>query len=151
TSLKNVYTYTLNDEGEMVYDQLEEGVADISSMTDIATYMFSGCTSITKVIFNEELATLGDYAFQASGLTEVEIPGSIGTLGTGVFADCASLKTATLGEGITKINASAFSNCTSLEKVDLPSTITSLSGFQNCTALKEFVIPANVTNVINGT
>ena len=151
TSLKNVYTYTLNDEGEMGYDQLEEGVADISSMTDIAEYMFRGCTSITKVIFNEELATLGDYAFQASGLTEVEIPGSIGTLGTSVFADCASLKTATLGEGITKINAGAFSNCTSLEKVDLPSTITSLSGFQNCTALKEFVIPANVTNVINGT
>ena len=53
-----------------------------------------------------------------------------------------------LPEGITSIGAGAFENCTSLEEIYLPETITDMiGGFGNCTSLKKVNIPKQITSL----
>lgn len=49
--------------------------------------------SITKVVFGEGVTSIGDYAFfGCSGLTSVEIPDTVETMGMQAFANCTSLR-----------------------------------------------------------
>lgn len=62
------------------------------------------------------------------------------TIGMYAFADCSSLESIDLSNSsITEIPENAFSNCTSLKTVKLPSTVTKIAddAFANCKKLKE--------------
>lgn len=62
------------------------------------------------------------------------------TIGMYAFADCSSLESIDLSNSsITEIPANAFSNCTSLKTVKLPSTVTKIAddAFANCKKLEE--------------
>lgn len=54
-----------------------------------------------------------------------------------------------IGEGITYVGETAFSNCTSLTSVYLPSTLIYIgnAAFANCSSLKEISIPDGVTTI----
>ena len=66
-------------------------------------------------------------------------------------------------EGVTEIGRSAFKECTYLESVTIPSSVTSIGGdydyynyngngaFNGCTSLKKVVIPDSVTEIQEGT
>ncbi len=57
----------------------------------------------------------------------------------------AVLEKVTLSDGITKIGASAFENCTKLTEITIPQSVTSIgvSAFGSCTGLKK----VNITNI----
>ena len=75
--------------------------------------------------------TIGKNAFKdCVQLTTANI-GAV-TVVTG-FAGCENLKSVTLAEGVREIDFSAFTNCTSLEKINLPSTLKSVKGFSRQT------------------
>ncbi len=61
---------------------------------------------------------------------------------------CPNLTSVELPEGVTHIDIGAFSGCTSLERVVLPSTLQQIGerAFHNC-ALKEIFIPAQVRSI----
>lgn len=62
------------------------------------------------------------------------------TIGMYAFADCSSLESIDLSNSsITEIPENAFSNCTSLKTVKLPSTVTKIAddAFANCKKLEE--------------
>lgn len=150
TSLKNVFTYRINEEGEMeILNQIEEGVADLSCITSINTSAFGNCTSLSEVIFSENLTTLGGSAFKGSGLKSVTVPGSISVLSASIFESCLSLETVVLEEGVTEIGSKVFLGCTALKNVTLPESLVEIgsNAFENCTALMEIVIPAGVTSI----
>ena len=156
TSLQTIYTYSLDEAGEMVLrNEIEEGTADLSCITNIPTYSFQN-TAIKQVIFSDELTTIGTYAFIGSALTSVTVPGSLATVATHAFENCASLETVVLEEGVTSIEMSAFAGCTALQEISLPGTLLTINtnAFNGCTSLKEITIPANVTklggSVFNG-
>ncbi|MCH5171983.1 MAG: leucine-rich repeat protein, partial [Erysipelotrichales bacterium] len=62
-----------------------------------------------------------------------------------------SLKEVTISGG-SEIRSEAFINCTSIEKITLSSTITSIGAqaFYNCKSLESFIVPQNVTSIGNG-
>ena len=156
TALKTVYTYKLDEAGKMVaLNDIEEGTADISCITSIATKAFQN-TGVEQVIFSDELTTIGTYAFAGSALTSVTVPGSVATVDTHAFENCVSLETVVIEEGVTIIDTSAFAGCTALQEISLPDTLLTIetNAFNGCTSLKEITIPANVTklnvSVFNG-
>ena len=64
-------------------------------------------------------------------------------IGTMQFYDCATITEILLPEGITSIGYEAFAGCTSLEKVQIPATLNTISGgagysFNGCTKLSSF-------------
>ena len=66
--------------------------------------------------------------------------------------DRAKIRSVVIAEGVAGIGANAFEECTALEQVILPSTLSSLPEyvFYNCTALKEITIPGGVRSIEGG-
>lgn len=99
---------------------------------------FTDCTLLESIILPPSLVTIGDRAFYGSGLKSVEIPDSVRDresgdsvlkgLGYGAFENCASLVSATIGSGITKISSAAFGYCLNLQKVYIPSSVKEVEG-----------------------
>ncbi|MGM9815802.1 MAG: leucine-rich repeat protein [Lepagella sp.] len=130
------YTYSDGD-----YLGLTDYAAD-----EMPPYMLMG-SSITKVIFPQEIKIIGQGAFADSDLTDVEIPATVSKIAAGAFSCCRSLQRvvisadATLGKGI-------FKECESLTTVEFNYGITSIpeSMFEGCSKYSA-VIPSSVTSV----
>ena len=83
-----------------------------ASMTSIGTQAFQSCISLNTVTFasGSSLGSIGNSAFQQSGLTTISIPASVTSMGTYAFYVCSSLKTVTFASGssLGSIGDSAF-------------------------------------------
>ena len=86
-------------------------------VTGIASYVFSGFSSLTNVTIPDTVTGIGDGAFENTALTGVTIPDSVTSIGDLAFEDCFTLTSLTIGNGVTSIGDSAFSWCGSLTNV----------------------------------
>ena len=59
------------------------------------------------IILNEGIITIGNSAFRASALNNIEIPNSVKTIGAYAFSQ-SKLETVIIGSGIESIGANAF-------------------------------------------
>jgi hypothetical protein len=66
----------------------------------------------------------------------------------GILKD-TNIQNLVISNGITKIDRSAFENCSSLKSVTLPNTVTSIGqyAFDTCSNLTNIIIPNSVTNI----
>ncbi len=78
-------------------------------------------------------------AFAGIGLTALNLPDGIKTIGANAFKGCTQLKTLTLPDSVKSIGPSAFKYCKALERVTIPQNVTALGteAFAACTALTE--------------
>ena len=139
-----------------------------STLKMIGDSAFSGCASLTTVVFPEGLSEIGMHAFRGSGLTSVELPAGLTRLGKyafnecpeltravmspnpdtvydgSVFVDCPKLTEIVLTEGMKKIPVELAKN-TGLESIEIPDSIVTIGGsaFYG-TKIAELVIPASV-------
>lgn len=126
------------------YDVVECTVA--STVKEIGAYAFKN-TGVTDVNLPSGLETIGDYAFySATKLVNITIPDSVKTIGVGAFRDCWKMTKATLPAGLETIPRECFSGCKKLESVNIPDSVTKISygAFTSC-ALKEINISKNLT------
>ena len=112
---------------------------------------FQSATNIKRVYLPASIESIGDSAFEESGLTEILIPGSVKSVGVYLFAHCASLKKVTIEDGLEATNTYMFLGCSALTEVNLPSTLKTLgsSTFTTCTALKSVALPAGLETIGN--
>ncbi len=121
-----------------------------ATLTRIGDGAFSGCKSLTTVIFRTELdeesagkgyqkaveLTIGDSAFyQCDALTTIDIPERTISIGANAFQASGTkkgLESITLHEGLKSIGAQAFKN-SALTTIDLPASLEEL-GITNTTA-----------------
>lgn len=106
-------------------------------VTTIGDHMFNGSTSLNQILFEEgsrlttigegafknieaniafampnTVVTLGDQAFQNSGITELQLSDHLTTIGDYAFENCKALYSVTIPASVTKIGHYAFTNCT---------------------------------------
>lgn len=94
------------------------------------------------------MKTIGNRAFENSGLTSINIPNNITSLGEQAFSQCPNLVSVTFEENINfpTLGTSAFSSCTSLNSIKIPDSVTSISdyAFYNCTQLSDLEFEGTV-------
>lgn len=82
---------------------------DGAAITQIRNYTFYnvGCLNGTIVLSNST-TSIGDYAFSRTGITSLQVPTSVTSLGQGAFAYCPSLTNITIPSSITEFKAYTF-------------------------------------------
>ena len=101
--------------GEMYYGTSSSYYQHSTANNKVGSRMFKGC-KLTKVVLPESADEIQDY----------------------VFEGCSALASVTIGNNTTKIGEDAFKECTALETIDIPASVTSMESgyaFQDCTSL----------------
>ncbi|MBO4877684.1 MAG: leucine-rich repeat protein [Ruminococcus sp.] len=126
-----------------------ESVILPETLTEIGASSFYHCDALTEISIPASVTTIGDNAFEFSGLKSFTLPGTVDYVGAGILANCESLEEITLPDGLIKISADMLRNCPKLEKVVIPDSVEEIdiSAFDYCTGLKEITIPAGVKKI----
>ena len=87
-------------------------------------------------------------AFRGAKLKTVDT-GNAALIGMHAFADCGSLQSAVLGEGLTALGFGAFQNCSALTQVQLPHSLAAVDSmvFSGCTSLSKLTLPIEITDI----
>lgn len=104
---------------------------------------------------NSVLEGMTSAGAMVGGSLELPAGQGITVIGDGFCFGNQSVRSLIVPEGVQRIGASAFCNCSNLEKVTLPESLTMIdsSAFENCIALRSIGIPAGVRlgeNVFRG-
>ena len=117
----------------------------------IESEQFRYCGRIEHIIIenNEAPSMLGHAAFAFSyTLKRIEIRKGIKTICKRCFCECRGLETVNLSKDglLNTIESLAFMSCTSLEEVEIPSSVTELGidVWRNCTRLKRIIVPKHL-------
>lgn len=81
TSLKSVGDYAFNGCDKLV------GPLDLSGVTEMGSHAFNGCSGLDTVTLDDGLTEIPEYAFNGCGLTSVNIPEKVTSIGNSAFAN----------------------------------------------------------------
>ena len=127
---------------------------DFTSVSDRPWNSYAG--DIKTVLIGEDVTSIGDYAFANTGLTSLEIPASVTSIGYSAFRNCNSLTSVTIPASVMSISANAFYGCNGLKSVEIPASVTLIGNyaFNNCPHLSTVTTfapsEAFVGDVFNG-
>jgi hypothetical protein len=115
--------------------------------TNIGIDAFNNLTKLVNVTISN-IGTIGQYAFALTGITDLDVPDTVTSLGDGVFSQ-TKLKNITIGSNnLTRIPNNTFSRCKDLENVVISDHVTTIgtSAF-NEISLNKIIIPNSVTTI----
>jgi len=152
-----LYYYDLDDDDKAVITAycgsssivvLPETV-DEYPVAGIEEYTFYGNPKITSVKLPDSLEFISTSAFE--GCTELKLVWTEGTnltwIDEAVFRDCTALQQVILPDSVTTMGTDVFSGCSALPEIHIPSGLADIPerAFYNCTSLKGIVLPDSVT------
>ena len=137
---------------------------------------FANCNDVTTINLPNNIKTIGDSAFQYSGIEFIILPASVSsvgneafkacnnltsivfqegankTFGNQVFAQSTHLKTVVINGPITSIGPNPFTGCTALEYVYMGEGLLTISQnmFYSLANLKTVILPNSVTSISSG-
>ncbi len=117
-------TYTLDNSGTLTISGTG-AMADYSStnLTPWSSYN----TSITKVVINEGVTSVGNYAFNTySSITEISLPNTLTRIGNYSFDNCQNITSVVIPNSVTEIGSSAFYNCNKVTGTTIPASVTKI-------------------------
>lgn len=131
---------------------LQEAVVSIMSATsgscgDNVKWKYSnGTLTISGTGAMESSDGWSDFKNQ---IKKVEIGNGVTVIDSSAFSNCISLENVTIGNAVVEIGDNAFYNCQSLKSVSFPSTVKIIGdrAFRGCISLQSVTIPDNVTSM----
>ena len=121
-----------------------------NGITNIGTYAFYNCYSLSAITVPAGVTSLETYAFyNCYSLSAITVPAGVTRIGTYAFYNCYSLSAITVPAGVTNIGDRAFFNCYSLSAITVPAGVTRIGtyAFYNCYSLSAITVPAGVTSL----
>ena len=133
-----------------------------ASVEKIETDVFNGCerllsinidpknkysTSDNGVLFSKNQTVL--IRFPQARRGSYDVPEGVTRIADGAFSDCTLISNVTLPSTLIYIGENAFLKCTSLIGINIPDNVTEIGdfAFYNCTKLPSIDIPASVTAI----
>lgn len=111
--------------------------------------IFNGCSSLKTVNFAEGTTYIHGGMFAGSGLTEIDLPDTVATVGDYAFSNCRSLNSFITGSSLQSIGENTLANCTSLKDLEILDQLTSIGegAFYGCTGFTELDLPETLSEI----
>ncbi len=87
--------------------------------------------------------------YSSSSIKSVTIGSGVTSIGGNAFKGCSSLTSITIPNSVTSIGSGAFYNCSSLTSITIPNSVTTIrvQAFSGCSSLTSITIPNSVTTI----
>lgn len=86
-------------------------------MKIIPDYMFFRCEMLRFCSIPEKIRSIGDLSFYGTGITSIELPPGIRSIGAQAFSDCKNLQSILIPDSLEVMGSNPFACCQSLENV----------------------------------
>lgn len=146
-----MYNYSMADAPWKEQKDLISALVVENGATSIGSITFDGYTSLKSIRLASTVKSIGNNAFSNTGITSLDLPEGMESIGIGAFYNCEKMTELKLPESLTTLNNGAFAFCKGLTAVTLPNKITFIGAlaFEECTGLTSITIPENVTEIRN--
>lgn len=143
-----VAKFDTNGDGEVSYEEAEAATS-FSGLFD----NWKGVVSFEEIRYFKNVHSLSRVFSDCNKLVSITIPENITELGAYAFSGCSSLTSVVLPSILNAIPNNTFQNCTKLSSICLPSSVTSVGqyAFDGCSSLKTIILPPEVISVENYT
>ena len=101
---------------------------------------------VAEICIGEKLEYIPAEAFAYCPIRNLDIPDNIKRIDRSAFSGCTFLEKINLGNGVTEIGDYVFESCRSLTSVTIPDSVTTIGddAFRECTGLTNVTIPDSV-------
>ena len=112
----------------------------------------TGTIAIADTFNGKTVVAIEESAFKdATGITGIDMPHSITSIGFGAFNGCSNLTIVIISDGVTSIENLVFASCTNLTYVKIPDGVTEIGdwAFWDCKSLTNVTLPDGVATIGN--
>lgn len=147
-------TGTLNDDDWTTLNNIR-GLQSLDLSNALATAVpdkeFQNHSALKEVILPSNLTSIGQYAFAATSVANINIPASVTSIGNYCFQEAKSLTKVTFdaGSALTSIGEYAFYRCSNLTTIAIPNGVKTINQctFNGCRNLSELTLPASLVTI----
>ncbi|MFR5876399.1 MAG: leucine-rich repeat domain-containing protein, partial [Eubacterium sp.] len=120
-----------------------------NSLETIGSDIFYNCTNLTAVIIPDNVTNLGEDVFEnCNSLQAISFGKNLYAIPRNLFKNSKNLRFVNFG-GVKEIGAEAFKNCSHLEEIVLPDSVTTIGNeaFYGCVSVQSISIGSSVESV----
>lgn len=121
-------------------------------VTELGTFAFADCTSLSQITLPDGLTKIGAAAFQGcTALASIAIPPKVTAIDAGAFKGCVALTNFVFPDMMTAVASWTLQDCGQLRSVSLPTNCKTIgiASHKACFNLTTISIPSAVTNIHN--